>query len=479
VAAKTLPTDAKTLRTDAKTLRTHGKTLLVKHAHTLVTMDEQRRELADGALFIRGPCIEQVGSSADLEHLADGADEVLDLKGRHVVLPGLVNTHHHFYQTLTRAVPQAQSSELFAWLKHLYPLWMRLDARGVYVSAQMTAAELLLSGCTTTSDHLYLFPNDCTLDEEIRALGELGMRFHPSRGSMSVGESQGGLPPDALCESESHILKDSQRLIERYHDNSRHAMTRMTLAPCSPFSVSRHLMRESAALARSFPGVRLHTHLAETELDVKFSRETFGMAPGEFADDVGWTGSDVWHAHCVHLDEPALLRFARTGTGVAHCPSSNQRLGSGIARVPRMLELGIAVGLGVDGAASNDGCNLLHEARAACLLARVGARDAAALQARTALELATRGGARVLGRDDIGCLSAGMSADFIALNVDRPQFAGAWDLVAAIILCQPDRVDFSYINGRKIIDEGRLVTAELPLLVERTQAAALTMARVQ
>jgi len=444
-----------------------------------VTMDEQRRELADGALFIRGPCIEQVGSSADLEHLADEADEVLDLKGRHVVLPGLVNTHHHFYQTLTRAVPQAQSSELFAWLKHLYPLWMRLDARGVYVSAQMTAAELLLSGCTTTSDHLYLFPNDCTLDEEIRALGELGMRFHPSRGSMSVGESQGGLPPDALCESESHILKDSQRLIERYHDNSRHAMTRMTLAPCSPFSVSRHLMRESAALARSFPGVRLHTHLAETELDVKFSRETFGMAPGEFADDVGWTGSDVWHAHCVHLDEPALARFARTGTGVAHCPSSNQRLGSGIARVPRMLELGIAVGLGVDGAASNDGCNLLHEARAACLLARVGARDAAALQARTALELATRGGARVLGRDDIGCLSAGMSADFIALNVDRPQFAGAWDLVAAIILCQPDRVDFSYINGRKIIDEGRLVTAELPLLVERTQAAALTMARVQ
>ncbi len=452
-------------------------TLLVKHAHTLVTMDDERRELADGAMFIRGPCIERVGSSADLAALADEADEVLDLQGRHVVLPGLVNTHHHFYQTLTRAVPQAQCSELFAWLRHLYPIWMRLDARGVYVSAQMTAAELLLSGCTTTSDHLYLFPNDCTLDEEIRALQDLGMRFHPSRGSMSVGESQGGLPPDALCEAESDILKDSQRLIETYHDNARHAMTRMTLAPCSPFSVSRDLMRESAALARSFPGVRLHTHLAETELDVKFSREKFGMAPGEFADDVGWTGTDVWHAHCVHLDEPALARFARTGTGVAHCPSSNQRLGSGIAPVSRMLQLGISVGLGVDGAASNDGCNVLHEARAACLLARGGARDAAAMQARTALELATRGGAQVLGRDDIGCLSAGMSADFIALNVDRPQFAGAWDLVAALILCQPDSVDFSYINGRKIVDAGRLATAELAILVEHTQAAMRAMAR--
>jgi len=454
------------------------KTLLVKNIHTLVTMDEQRRELVDGALFIRGPCIERVGSSAELAQLADEADEVLDLKRRHIVLPGLVNTHHHFYQTLTRAVPQAQSSELFAWLKRLYPIWMRLDARAVYVSAQMTAAELLLSGCTTTSDHLYLFPNDCTLDEEIRALQELGMRFHPCRGSMSVGESQGGLPPDALCEAEADILKDSQRLIERYHDNARHAMTRLTLAPCSPFSVSRNLMRESAALARSFPGVRLHTHLAETELDVKFSRETFGMAPGEFADDVGWTGSDVWHAHCVQLDETALRQFARSGTGVAHCPSSNQRLGSGIAPVPRMLELGIAVGLGVDGAASNDGCNLLHEARAACLLARGGARDAAAMPARTALELATRGGAQVLGRDDIGSLSAGMSADFIALNVDRRQFAGAWDLVAALILCQPDSVDFSYVNGRRIVDAGRLVTAELPILIERTQAAARAMGGV-
>jgi cytosine/adenosine deaminase-related metal-dependent hydrolase len=453
------------------------KTLLVKRIHTLVTMDDERRELSDAAMLIRGSAIERIASSAELEPFAAGADEVLDLKGRCIVLPGLINTHHHFYQTLTRAVPQAQSCELFGWLKALYPIWARLDANGVYVSAQMAAAELLLSGCTTTSDHLYLYPNDCTLDEEIRALTDIGMRFHAARGSMSVGESRGGLPPDALCERESIILEDSQRLIERYHDNSRHAMTRIVLAPCSPFSVSRDLMRESAALARAYPGVRLHTHLAESDRDVKFSHDTFGMAPGDLAEDLGWTGPDVWHAHCVRLDEAALQRFSRTNTGVAHCPSSNQRLGSGIAPVPRMLELEIPVGLGVDGAASNDGTNMLHEARAACLLARGGARSAAAMDPRTALELATRGGAKVLGRDDIGSLSAGMSADFIVLNIDRPQFAGAWDPVAAVILCQIAGVDYSFINGRKVLDAGRLTTVELPLLIERTQAASRAMAR--
>ena len=441
------------------------KTLLIKHIHTLVTMDDERRELRDAAMLVHGARVARVGHTADFAAIASSVDDVLDLKDRFIVLPGFVNTHHHFYQTLTRAVPQTQSCELFAWLRYLYPIWARLDARCIYVSAQMAAAELLLSGCTTTSDHLYLFPNDCTLDEEIRALQDLGMRFHAARGSMSIGESRGGLPPDSLCEHESAILQDSQRLIERYHGNARHAMTRIALAPCSPFSVSRELMRDSAILARAYPGVRLHTHLAESELDVKFSRETFGMLPGDFAESLGWTGSDVWHAHCVHLDGTALRRFAENGTGVAHCPSSNQRLGSGIAPVKRMLELGIPVGLGVDGAASNDGSNMLHEARAACLLARAGAHDAAAMHPRTALELATRGGARVLGRDDIGYLAEGMSADFIAMDIDRPQFAGAWDLVAAVILCQPDSVDFNFVNGKKIVDQGRLVTAELPLAV--------------
>jgi cytosine/adenosine deaminase-related metal-dependent hydrolase len=451
-----------------------SRTLLVKNIHTLITMDEGRRELRNAAMLIRGPAVERIGPT---QSMPPGADEVLDLKNRFVVLPGLVNTHHHFYQTLTRAVPGAQTCDLFAWLRRLYPIWAHLDAQGVYASAQMAAAELLLSGCTTSSDHLYLFPNDCTLDEEIRAVSDIGMRFQASRGSMSVGISLGGLPPDSLVEDEAAILKDSERLIGQYHDNARHSMLRMTLAPCSPFSVSRELMRESALLARNHPGVRLHTHLAESERDVRYSLEKFGMTPGDYAESLGWTGHDVWHAHCVHLDDRAMQRFAATRTGVAHCPSSNMRLGSGVAPVRTLLERGVRVGLGVDGAASNDGSNMLHETRAACLVARAAARDAAAMDPRSALELATRGGAEVLGRDDIGHLAPGMSADFIALDIDQPHFAGAqWDICAAIVLCQPTQVDYSFVNGRRIVEQRRLVTADVEHLVERTNAAAAAMA---
>ncbi|MGB5913406.1 MAG: amidohydrolase family protein, partial [Phormidesmis sp.] len=303
-------------------------TLLVKNIHTLVTMDDARQEIAGGALFIRDNVIEQVGPA---EALPPTADDVLDLRGRHVVLPGLVNTHHHFFQTLTRAVPAAQNCDLFGWLQTLYPIWETLTSEGVYASTQMAAAELMLSGCTTASDHLYLFPNDCQLDDEIRAAQDIGIRMHASRGSMSVGESAGGLPPDSLTEKESEILKDSQRLIEQYHDNNRHAMTRMVLAPCSPFSVTPDLMRESAAMARAYPGVRLHTHLAENKSDVDYSLEKFGMRPGDYAKSVGWLGEDVWHAHCVQLSDDAIAQFAKTGTGVAHCPCSNMRLASGIA----------------------------------------------------------------------------------------------------------------------------------------------------
>jgi 8-oxoguanine deaminase len=441
-------------------------TLLVKNIHTLATMNEARAEIRDAAIFVRDHVIEQVGPTASLPATAD---EVLDLRGRHVVLPGLVNTHHHFYQTLTRVVPAAQNCDLFQWLKTLYPIWSRLTAEGVYVSAQMAAAELMLSGCTTTSDHLYLFPNDCTLDDEIRALGEIGLRFHACRGSMSVGESQGGLPPDKLVEKEADILRDSQRLIGQYHDPKRHAMRRIALAPCSPFSVSRDLMRESAVLARSHAGVRLHTHLAENISDVTYSREKFGLTPGDYAESLGWVGPDVWHAHCVQLDDDAIAKFGRTGTGVAHCPCSNMRLASGIAPIRKMLCAKVPVGLGVDGAASNDASNLFHEARAACLLARVGAQDASVMSARDSLELATRGGARVLGRDDIGVIAPGMCADFIAVNVDRPVFAGAQqDLVAALVLCQADVVDYSFIHGRRVVDQGRLTTVDLPMLVEKT-----------
>ena len=450
-------------------------TLLVRNIHTLVTMNASREEIRHGGLFVRDNVIVQAGPSASLPR---DADDVLDLEDRHVVLPGLVNTHHHFYQTLTRAVPEAQHAGIFPWLQALYPLWARLTAADVRVSARMAAAELILSGCTTASDHLYLFPNDCTLDDEIRAVAEVGLRFHASRGSMSVGESDGGLPPDALVEREADILRDSERLIARHHDNARFSMLRLALAPCSPFSVSRDLMRESAALARAHPGVRLHTHLAENKSDVSYSLAKFGLTPGDYAESVGWVGPDVWHAHCVHLSDYAIGKFGRTGTGVAHCPCSNMRLGSGIAPVVRMRRQGVPVGLGADGAASNDATHLFHEARAACLLARVAAEDPLAMSARDALELATLGGARVLGRDDIGALAPGMAADFIAVDLDRPAFAGArHDVVAALVLGHVDAVNYSFINGRRIVDRGRLTTVELPVLIEQTNEHARRIAQ--
>jgi 8-oxoguanine deaminase len=438
-------------------------TLLVKNIHTLVMMDITRRELRNAAIFIRDHVIEQVGLTSELPQ---SADEILDLKGNHIVLPGLVNTHHHFFQTLTRVI--AQNCSLFQWLQTLYPIWANLTPECIYVSSQLAAAELMLSGCTTASDHLYVYPNGCTLDDQIDAIAAIGMRFHASRGSMSLGESAGGLPPDRLVEKEAYILKDSQRLIEQYHDHSRYSMLRITLAPCSPFSVSTSLMRESAALARSHSGVRLHTHLAENKSDVDYSFATFGMSPCDYMESVGWLGKDVWHAHCVQLDEIAIQRFAQTGTGVAHCPCSNMRLASGMAPIRQMLKHQVPVGLGVDGSASNDGSNLLNEARTAFLLARVRELDVAAITAREVLELATIGGAKVLGRDDIGTIAPQMSADFIAINCDRPEFAGAHhDLVAALIFCQINKVDYSFINGRRVVDQGRLTTIDLEKLVER------------
>lgn len=445
-------------------------TLLVKNIHTLITLDEQRREIRGGALFVRDREIEQVGLTSELPPTAD---EVLDLGDRFLVLPGLVNTHHHYFQSLTRVIPEAQNCDLFGWLQALYPLWSRFTPEAIALSAQLAAAELILSGCTTSSDHLYLFPSGCTLDDEIRAVQAMGLRFHACRGSMSVGESQGGLPPDALVETEAGILLDSRRLIEQYHDNDRYSMLRIALAPCSPFSVSPALMRESAALARSYQGVRLHTHLAENRSDVTYSLEKFGLTPGEYAQSVGWLGNDVWHAHCVQLDDAAIAAFARTGTGVAHCPCSNMRLASGIAPIPKMLAQGVKVGLGVDGAASNDATNLLQEARMAFLLARVGVQDALAMTARQALEVATRGGAQVLGRDDIGFLAPGMAADFIAIDCDRPSFAGAMhDPVAAVIFNHCDRVDYSFINGKKIVDRGQILTVDLARLVHEANRMA-------
>lgn len=438
------------------------KTLLIKNAELLVTMDGERREIRRGGLYIEDNLIKQVGPS---DELPQHADEILDMTGK-VVIPGLVNTHHHMYQSLTRVVPAAQDGELFNWLTNLYPIWARLTPEMISVSTQTAMAELILSGCTTSSDHLYIYPNGCKLDDSIHAAEEIGMRFHAARGSMSVGQSQGGLPPDSVVEKESAILKESQRLIEDYHDASHGSMLRVVVAPCSPFSVSRDLMREAAVLARHY-GVSLHTHLAENVNDIAYSREKFGMTPAEYAEDLGWVGHDVWHAHCVQLDQHGIELFARTGTGVAHCPCSNMRLASGIAPIRKMRDHGVPVGLGVDGSASNDGASMIGEVRQALLLQRVGFGPDA-MTAREALEIATLGGAKVLNRNDIGALAPGMVADLVAFNLNHVAYAGALhDPLAALVFCTLTHVDTSVINGRVVVKDGRITTVDLPRVLER------------
>jgi cytosine/adenosine deaminase-related metal-dependent hydrolase len=441
-------------------------TLLLNPIGSLITMDEALGDRRDAAIVVRDHAIAWVGDASALPTEYAEVDQRLDLRD-HVVLPGLVNTHHHMFQCLTRVM--AQDGELFHWLTTLYPIWLNLRGEMVYTAAQTAMAELILSGCTTTSDHLYLYPNDVRLEDTIRAAQEIGIRFHPTRGSMSVGRSQGGLPPDALVEpDEAAILHDTRRLIETYHDAGRYAMLRIGVAPCSPFTVSIDLMRESAALARSY-GVRLHTHLAENRSDIEYSLGQFHLRPGDYAESVGFLGGDVWHAHCVQLDEGEIDQFARTGTGVCHCPSSNMRLASGIAPIRRMLDRGVRVGLGVDGSASNDSGHLLNEARQAMLLQRVaGDPDPARLSAREALRLATIGGAQVLGRDDIGQIAPGLAADLIAFRLDDIGFAGAQhDPLAALVFCGSARVDLSIINGRIIVQDGHLLTIDLPRQVEQ------------
>ena len=443
-------------------------TYLVQHADLLVTMDDEHRRIPDGGLFVRGAAegtagiIEQVGPTAALP---TEADRVFNARGM-IILPGLVNTHHHLYQTLTRAVPAVQDATLFQWLRTLYPLWARMTSEAIYTSALVGLSELVLSGCTTASDHLYIYPNDCRIDDEIRAAQEVGIRFHASRGSMSLGESQGGLPPDRVVEDEDFILKDTQRAIEAYHDPDPYAMLRIVVAPCSPFSVTPELMREAAALARAY-GVRLHTHLAETLDEEQFCLRQFGRRPVEYAEDLGWVGDDVWHAHCVHLNGQEIASFARTGTGVCHCPSSNMRLASGIAPVRACVDAGVRVGLGVDGSASNDSSHMLAEARMALLLQRVSGNPAG-LSAQEALWLATRGGAAVLGRDDIGQLAPGKAADLVGFRLDRLDYAGALhDPLGALVFCTPQRVDLSIINGRVVVEDGHLLTVDLGPVVER------------
>jgi 8-oxoguanine deaminase len=438
------------------------RTTLFKNALVVATMDDTRREIKNGSVLVEGNRIKAVGAAHEFPQSADERIDATD----HVVLPGLINTHHHMYQSLTRAVPAAQDASLFGWLKALYPIWARLTPEMIRVSTQTAMAELLLSGCTTSSDHLYLYPNGSRLDDSIEAAAEIGMRFHAARGAMSVGESKGGLPPDSVVEDERSILKDMQRLAETYHDASDCSMCRVVLAPCSPFSVSKDLMRESAVLARQL-GVSLHTHLAENDDDVAYSLEKFGCTPAQYAEDLGWVGHDVWHAHCVKLDDDGISRFARSGTGVAHCPCSNMRLASGIAPIGKMSSAGVHVGLGVDGSASNDGAHMMGEARQAMLLQRVGFGPAA-MTAREALEIATLGGAKVLNRSDVGALKPGMAADVVAFDMRGIAHAGALhDAVAALVFSAPTRAAYTMVNGKLAVKEGRLVTVDERLLVAR------------
>ncbi|WP_170395565.1 8-oxoguanine deaminase [Ruegeria arenilitoris] len=436
--------------------------ILIKNADTILTMDDTRRELSGADILIRGGQIDQIG------HRLQTTGEVHDATGC-VVTPGLVNTHHHLYQSLTRAVPGGQDALLFGWLKTLYPIWSRFGPEEMFISAQIGLAELALSGCTLSSDHLYLYPNGARLDDTIAAAAEIGMRFHPTRGAMSIGESDGGLPPDALVEKEQAILDDMIRVVDTFHDPSEGAMCRVGLAPCSPFSVSRDLMRDAALLARK-KGVMLHTHLAENDEDIAYSQAQFGCRPGQYAEDLGWTGTDVWHAHCVKLDGVEIDLFAKTQTGVAHCPCSNCRLGSGIAPVREMRDHGVPVGLGVDGSASNDIGNMILEARQAMLLQRV-ANGADAMSSREVLEIATRGGADVLNRPDCGRLEPGKRADIAIWDTSCIESAGSWD-PAALLLAGPVKVKHLFVEGRQIVCDGHVTSLDMPRVIERQNQLA-------
>ncbi|KAJ31970.1 8-oxoguanine deaminase [Sulfitobacter pontiacus] len=436
--------------------------LLIRNADYLLTMDETRRELVSADVLLRDGVVAAMGQNLTTE------GEVIEASGC-VVTPGLVNTHHHLYQSLTRAVPGGQDALLFGWLKTLYPIWARFTPDHMYASAQVGLAELALSGCTLSSDHLYMYPNGSRLEDTIHAAAEIGVRFQPTRGAMSIGESDGGLPPDALVEREAAILEDCIRVIDGFHDPSASSMCRVGIAPCSPFSVSRDLMRDAALLARD-KGVMLHTHLAENEEDIAYSLAQFGCRPGQYAQDLGWVGPDVWHAHCVKLDPSEIALFAQTKTGVAHCPCSNCRLGSGIAPLRAMRDAGVPVGLGVDGSASNDAGNLVAEARQAMLLQRV-AGGADAMSAREALEIATRGGADILGRPECGRIEVGARADIAIWDVSGIESAGSWD-PAALLLAGPTTVRDLLVEGRSVVRDGQVVTIDLPAQIAQQNKLA-------
>ena len=431
--------------------------LLIEGCDVVATMDDAGTEMPGGSILVQDGAIVWVGPGRPPSG-AEGAERI-DGRGT-VALPGLVNAHHHLMQVLTRV--RAQQEGLFGWLTELYPVWAGVDAEWVAAAAAVGLAELALSGCTTSTDHQYVFPSGVTglLDAEVDAAERVGLRFHPCRGSMDLGASTGGLPPDSVVQDADVILAETEAAVARHHDSSPGSMLRIAVAPCSPFSASEQLMRKSAEAARRL-GVRLHTHIAETWDEEEFCRERFGRRPVELLEDWGYVGPDVWLAHCVHLSDDDVARLARTGTGVATCPSSNLRLGSGIAPVRKLLDHGATVGFGVDGSASNDGGHLLGEARQGMLVARAGGRSDA-LTAREALRLATRGGAACLGREaEIGSLEVGKRADVALFGVDGLAFAGSEsDPVAALLFCRPQRVRDLIVDGRPVVRDGELVTVD-------------------
>ena len=440
---------------------TNKNLTVIKNADLIISMDDVRRVLNNYDILISDGQIQKVEKNIRL----NGLEKVIDAAGC-LVTPGLVNTHHHLFQSLTKAVPGGQNALLFGWLKTLYPIWSRFGPEEIRISTILGLSELALSGCTMSSDHLYLFPNGATLDDTIFAAQEVGLRFYPTRGSMSIGESLGGLPPDSLVEKEQDIINDCIRLIDKFNDTSPASMIRIGLAPCSPFSVTRELMRDTAVLARD-KKVTLHTHLAENEEDIAYSLEKFGCRPGQYAEELGWTGKDVWHAHCVKLDKQEINLFSRSRTGVSHCPCSNCRLGSGIAPINEMLTSGVNVGLGVDGSASNDSGSLISEARQAMLLQRVS-NGADAMSAMDALELATRGGADILGRPECGRIQIGARGDLAIWDISGIDSAGSWD-PAALLLAGPKKVKHLVVEGRIIVCDGNIVTVKMSEILSETK----------
>ncbi|ONK21622.1 8-oxoguanine deaminase [Bacillus sp. VT-16-64] len=447
--------------------------LLIKNARNIISMDQQRQRYPGGSIFVEDQEIKAIGTNIPYET----ADTVINAEGK-IIYPGLINTHHHLYQTFTRNIPWAQDCELFDWLMTLYDIWRHIRPEDVYLSAMVGLGELLKSGCTTSSDHFYVFPNGISgelIDEEIRAAHDLGIRFYPTRGSMSLGRSRGGLPPDEVVQDEDIILKDTRRVIETYHDHHRFAMVKVGVAPCSPFSVSRDLLKESADLARSY-GVRMHTHLAETKDEEDFCKEKLGLRPLEFMEETGWVGDDVWYAHGIWFNDHEIKKIGTCGCGVAHCPSSNMKLSSGTFPILKMLQSGVKVGVGVDGSASNDSSSMLLELKIMNLLHKLQ-HGATALSAEDCLHVATRGSSKVLGWEDgIGSLEVGKAADMFMVDAGRLEFAGAlFDDASLPIITGTSQVDTTIVGGKVVVQDGRLVNVNEALLSTQAQAAAARM----